>query len=326
MEGRNITVRSTIKEMYRIAHLSDTHISPEYNRHNIVRLRRLLTYVVDQGYDHVVMTGDITGHGEERDFRSVRRLLKYFGLLNYKKLSVTIGNHDVFGGVHRAEDLFSFTKHCRTVDYDGKLRVFEQAFRETFPQKIYDAQQLFPFVKVVGPVAFIGMNSIRRFHTVFNRFGSNGYVPPEQLEAAERILSHPSICSSKKILLIHHHFRKYEPYTEAVARKLYALFEGFTLKLQGRARVEEALRRTGVDAVLHGHTHIEEIYDKSGILFSSTALNVTRGKSDTDSHENRLTFNELSVMSNGEIQLKKRRLAVLHTGSSYHTSDKKFHE
>lgn len=326
MEPGNVTVRSTINDMYRIAHLSDTHISPEYNRHNIVKLRKLLSYVVDQGYDHVVMTGDISGHGEERDFRSVRRLLKYFGLLDYKKLSVTVGNHDVFGGVHRAEDLFSFTKYCRAINYDEKIRMFEQAFRETFPRKIYDAQQLFPFIKVVGPVAFVGMNSIRRFHTVLNRFGSNGYVPPEQMEAAERMLSHPSISSMKKILLIHHHFKKYEPYTDALAKKLYAVFEALTLKLEERKRVEEALRRTGVDAVLHGHTHIHEIYERSGILFSSTGLNSTRARSDTDSHENRLAFNELSILSDGEIQIRKRRLIALHTGSSYHTSDKRFQE
>ena len=35
-----------------------------------------------------MITGDIAGHGEERDFRSVRRILKYFGLLEYEKLTV----------------------------------------------------------------------------------------------------------------------------------------------------------------------------------------------------------------------------------------------
>jgi len=185
--------------MYRIAHLSDTHISPEFDRYNISRLRSLLSVIVDESYDHIALTGDITGHGEGRDFRSVRRLLKYFGLLKYDRLSVTIGNHDIFGGIHRAEDVFSFKRHCRTVNYDDKLKAFEHAFSETFPKKAHRAQNIFPFAKLVGPVALVGMNSVRRYHTLLNPFGSNGHVPNEQLRIAEDILNHPSIGGLKRL-------------------------------------------------------------------------------------------------------------------------------
>ncbi|MCL5035134.1 MAG: metallophosphoesterase [Bacteroidetes bacterium] len=310
-------MKRTNKTIYRIAHLSDTHISPEYNRHNVGKLRSLLAFVVDEGYDHIVLTGDITGQGEDRDFRSVRRLLKYFGLLDYERLSVTIGNHDIFGGVHRAEDLFSFKTHCRTVNYADKLKAFEQAFKETLPKKAYPSQEVFPFVKIVGPAALVGMNSVSKFHAVFNPFGSNGQILPEQIQAAETILRHPTVNGLKKILLIHHHFNKYQPLADSIAKKLYHKFEGQTLKLHGRKWIAETFGKIGVDAVLHGHTHVDEIYGTSGVLYSSTALDSIRAKSDTGRNEESLAFNELAIDGDGEIEIRRRPLVGMPKGSSY---------
>ena len=300
------------KPVFRIAHISDTHVSPEYNRGNISKLKSLLSGIAEEGYDHVVITGDIAGHGEERDFRSVRRLLKYFGLLTYGKLTVTIGNHDIFGGIHRAEDLLSFGKHCQSVDYAGKIDLFERAFRETFPRKAYESEHVFPFVKIIGPAVCVGMNSVRPFHPLLNPFGSNGHVSSRQLDALDRILAHPSVTGLKKIILIHHHFNKYRPYSGSRGSKLYHLFESQILKLHGRKNVEEVFRKLKVDAVLHGHTHIAGIYSASGIIYSSAALNPIRSKADETSwSEDRrpeadLSFNEIAVTNEGKIEIRKR--------------------
>lgn len=313
---------------FRIAHISDTHVSPEYNRHNILKLKNLLAYAIEERFDHIIITGDITGNGELRGYRSVRRLLKYFGLLNYDRLSVTIGNHDVFGGVHRAEDLFTFGQQCRKVDYDRQVSLFERTFRETFPKKAYAGENPFPFVKIVGPLAIVGMNSISRFHKLRNPVGSNGRVSEGQLEEVERILHHPSIADLKKIVLIHHHFNKYQPYSESLGTTLYQKFEAQTLKLYGKKRVEEVFRQAGVDAVLHGHTHVEGVYSREGIMFSSTALNPVREKHDAEDPalDSRLKFNEISISGNGSIEIRKRRAVVLPKGSSSRAFDKKFHE
>ena len=308
MELRNIEIADvvngidTINNSYRIAHLSDTHVSPEYNRWNILKLKRLLSRVTDEGYDHVVITGDIAGHGEERDFRSVRRILKYFGLLRYEKLTVTIGNHDIFGGVHRAEDLLSFRKHCRSVNYAEKIDLFERAFKETFPEKAYESERIFPFIKIIGPVAFIGINSVRPFHSARNPFGSNGHVSGRQLDAVRRILSHPSISGLKKIILIHHHFNKYRPHSESRGRKLYHLFESHTLKLQNRKKVEDVFKEYKVDAVLHGHTHVAGIYSNSGIIYSSVALNPIRGK---NGGKELSSLNEVVITNCGNLEIGK---------------------
>ncbi len=327
MKLNNIETLSTSTTAYRIAHISDTHVSPEYNRHNIVKLKNLLAHAVDEDFDHIVITGDITAHGEERGYRSVRRLLKYFDLLNYDRLSVTVGNHDIFGGVHRAEDILTFGKHCRTTDYSAKLRLFERTFRETFPKKAYDGENIFPFVKIVGPVALVGLNSIREFHPLFNPVGSNGRVSDAQLEEAERMLAHPSISQMKKVVLIHHHFNKYQPYSDSLGTRLYQKFESRTLKLHRRGNVEEVFRNGGVDVVLHGHTHVEGVYSRAGVVYSSTALNPVRGRDDNNEPDadHRPSFNEIAVSDEGDIEVKKRRSTVHPKGSSSRALDMKYY-
>ncbi len=323
LSGADVTIEK--KQVFRIAHISDTHVSPEYNRRNITKLRDLLAHIIEEGFDHIAITGDITGHGEERGYRSVRRLLKYFGLLDYDKLSVTIGNHDIFGGLHRAEDLLTFGRHCRTTNYAEKLRMFERAFRETFPKKAYSEENLFPFVKIVGPVALIGMNSIRAFHPFLNPVGSNGDVSDTQLEEADRILRHPSIAELKKVVLIHHHFNKYEPCSDSFGTTLYHRFESRTLKLHRKKELEKLFRTAGVDVVLHGHTHVEGVYSRQGILYSSTALTPVRAKNDGAVHYGNagLRFNEVAISDEGGIEVIKRGAVAYPKGSSSRALDKK---
>jgi 3',5'-cyclic AMP phosphodiesterase CpdA len=316
LEGRDFELENR-PHGFRIAHISDTHVSPEYNRRNIFKLRKLLSHVVDENYDHIVITGDIAGHGEERDFRSVRRILKHFGLLRYEKLTVTIGNHDIFGGVHRAEDLLQFGRHCRSVNYPDKIDLFERAFRETFPEKAYESERVFPFVKIIGPAVFVGINSVRPFHPILNPFGSNGHVSDRQLQAVERILSHPSVDGLAKIALIHHHFDKYQPYSSSFADRLYHIFESHTLKLHERKRVQGTFGRLGVDAVLHGHTHLEKIYSRSGIIYSSTALNQIRSNTDQldPGATDQLSFNEIAVNDEGGIEARRHEIPAVRLGA-----------
>ncbi len=325
MEFENLSTISTSQSVFRVAHISDTHISPEYHRTNIFRLKRLLELAVDDGYDHIAITGDITANAEESGYRSVRRLLKHFGLLDRDRLSVTIGNHDIFGGVHRAEDLLTFGKTCRATDYRKKIRLFESAFSEVLPRKAYEGENVFPYVKIIGPLAVVALNSIREFHPFLNPVGSNGLVPDAQMEEAERILNHPSLSSLKKVVLVHHHFNKYEPHSDSIGASLYHKFEARTLKLHRSRRVEEMLKRCGVDVVLHGHTHIEGIYSRSGIIYSSTALTPIRAKNDEalEGDDRHLRFNEIAVQESGSITATKRKYAVGQKGSSSHAVDRK---
>lgn len=115
-----------------IAHISDLHLSAHYRRENIRRTKHLLGYIDRLNVDHVVITGDITANADERDFEIARRLLRSHRLLDASRLSIIMGNHDIFGGGHTAEDVLEFPRRCKHTDYDRRMAVFMDCFGEAF--------------------------------------------------------------------------------------------------------------------------------------------------------------------------------------------------
>ena len=114
----------------KIAHLSDVHICQKSRPKNLERTKLLLDYALQQGVDHIVITGDIVHLGEVEDYIALRNLFQEFGLLDPFKLTLVIGNHDVFGGVYLAEDILSFPEKCESINYDAKLLEFKNHFFE----------------------------------------------------------------------------------------------------------------------------------------------------------------------------------------------------
>ncbi|MGC8595538.1 MAG: metallophosphoesterase family protein [Candidatus Kryptoniota bacterium] len=282
---------------FKIAHISDTHISPEYNRKNIYRLKSLLSYIVDRNYDHIAITGDITAEGGREELRSVRKLLKYFDLLHFDKVSIVVGNHDIFGGIHRAEDLLSFPRKCRGVNYKKQLSFFHAAFKELYTKGIPNALNPYPYVKFVSQIAFIGINSISPYSHLGNPFGSNGKVDDLQFDGLSKLLSHPTLKNYFKVVLIHHHFNKYEPKPAGIADWLYHRFEAVTLKLHGSGKLLKLFSNEGVNVILHGHTHVIGTYKICDIPFSSTALIPLNNDS------KKVHFNELTVFDQNRVTI-----------------------
>lgn len=298
---------------FKIAHISDTHISPEYNRNNIRKLKALLSYIVDRNYDHIAITGDITASGSPEELRSVRKLFKQFDLLRFDKTSFVIGNHDIFGGAHRAEDLLSFSRRCKTLSYKKQVELFARAFKETFTGKESSGISHFPYVKFVNQVAFIGINSVSQYDRFLNPFGSNGKVDNQQFDALSNIMSHPVMRDYTKIVLIHHHFNKYDVPSNGAAEWLYHKFEAVTLKLHGSRRLLKLFSNEGANAVLHGHTHVIGTYRIMDIPFSSTALIPLNNDSQ------KVHFNELTVLDGKKIEIVT--VAVDPQKSPTHTSE-----
>ena len=136
---------------FTIAHLSDPHLSRQYYREHIKSFKILLRTILDHGCDHLVITGDIVSTGDPDDYYLARTILTTFGLMDSKRLTIVPGNHDVFGGPHRAVDVLSFPRYIRTVDYHRRLALFEEAFAETFVgAKQLNSGNLFPFVERSG--------------------------------------------------------------------------------------------------------------------------------------------------------------------------------
>jgi 3',5'-cyclic AMP phosphodiesterase CpdA len=251
-----------------IAHLSDLHLSALHKRSHIRRTRKALEYVHALGVDHVVVTGDITADGTPEDYRIARSVFASAGLLNPSRLTVVIGNHDVFGGVHTAEDILTFPGRCARTDEKAKLSAFGTAFQETFQGSLMPFEKrIFPFARLIGDVAIITVNTIAPYSRVKNPLGSNGSVDDKSFDALSDLLGSAAIRSRRKIIALHHHFHKMREARAGAVHSVWGAIERQTMKLRGKSRLVKLFARNGVDIVLHGHIHQSVEYVRDGVRF-----------------------------------------------------------
>ena len=251
---------------FRIAHISDLHLSPEHRRKNIRATKRLLEYIGTLGVDHLVITGDIVANAEKQDFQLARSILKSSGWLDSKALSIVIGNHDVFGGVHHAEDILTFPKHCKHADYKAKVSEFYDYFHEAFDTCLHGSQSsVFPYGKVIGDVVLVGMNSVAGYSRLGNPIGSNGEVSEAEMKKTAKILSSDLLMRKRKIILIHHHFYKRSSDDAGAMHSVWNAIEGQTMKLRGKNKLLKLFGEYHVDFVLHGHLHENHEYRRKNI-------------------------------------------------------------
>ncbi len=256
-----------MQKEYHIAHISDLHLNPVYfpERTNIVR--RLLSQCRKLEVDHIIITGDVTNQAKPEELEHFRNVLKEFSLLDGRRSTVVIGNHDIFGGPYHAEDVLRFPSTCKTTDFDTKVEEFYRNLKETFEgAKLFSSNSVFPFIKILGDVAIVGINSVARWNTVRNPIGSNGKVDDKQFEALKAIL-HSSLLSGKHLLVaIHHHFNKTgEASAASKVEKLWRAFESATMKMYKKKRLLKLFRTCNVKAILHGHIHHHGEYERGGI-------------------------------------------------------------
>jgi len=288
-------------DSFSIAHIADLHLSAEHNRFNLRRARRLLKEIGRRRVDHVVVTGDIAADAEGREFEIARRLFRNSGLLDPEKLSLVIGNHDVFGGVHRPEDILTFPRRCRQAEYGARVEEFRGYFHEAFERCLYGSlSRPFPYVKVFADVAFFGVNSVAHYSPVGNPLGSNGEVGDGQYGRLRHLLEVPQLRDKRKIVLIHHHFHKIPPPAEGTLNSVWGAIERRTLKLHGKKRLFQLFRECGVALVLHGHVHENGRYERNGIQFIN-------GGGSLLSSADRIAFNLIDV---GPAQIENRIITI----------------
>lgn len=253
----------------RIAHLSDLHLSPDHFPERTDAFYEILHKCRSLKADHIVITGDITNQARPKEFAHARSILKEFGLLDPEKLTVTIGNHDIFGGPYFAEDVLSFPGFCRATDYDAKVKEFHAAFRETFEgSKFLSGPSIFPFVKIVRDVVLVGINSIARWNSLTNPLGSNGEVAKEQVRMLREILSGDLVKGKCILVLIHHHFHKTGSSAGAgTLQKVWSTIESSTMKLWKKKRLLALFGEVGAAKVLHGHVHDHDAYERKKVEF-----------------------------------------------------------
>jgi len=230
----------------KIAHLSDPHlldltgVSPwqlygnkrltgmvnlrlkREHKHKAHIVEAMLDDIRAQGVDHVVVTGDLTNLALEPEFVRARTALDRLGM-RAQDITVIPGNHD---------------RYTRGSTVGAR---FEHHFAPYIACDLnLPRQGAFPFVRLRGPVAFVGLSTaVPRLPLV-----SSGRVGAVQLDALRRALAHPEVQARTPVVLTHHPLVNPDA---LVPRTLRGLSDAAALR--------GALDHLPRVLALHGHLH-----------------------------------------------------------------------
>jgi predicted phosphodiesterase len=251
----------------KFAHLSDIHFTTFFRNTALYRFEKLLQFCNNKDVDHLIITGDLVENPDPYDFELLRKILKKTGFLSSDRLSVVIGNHDIFGGVVTVQDLFNFKKNCEAINYNLKIKEFHNFFSEAFESCIYISPlNIFPYAKVIEDILIVGLNSVAEYSKSKNVFASNGEINSAQLNELIEIFNFYKSCRIK-LVLIHHHFQKTKLLQENQFGNIWQLIEKQTTKLRTKRKLFEIFNNFNVNLVLHGHYHESLEYYRKGIRF-----------------------------------------------------------
>ena len=223
---------------FTIAHLTDVHLGPlPRPRFEELRLKRVMGYVnwkrarermsdmsalarlVDDMRalepDHVAVTGDLVNIGLPSEFRRAAEWMRTLG--DPRDVSLTPGNHDAY--------VRDAMPHLAAAFAPWTLGDGDYAHGETFP-----------FVRVRGEVALIGLSTA----TPTGPLMATGRLGARQIESLGAILKKTGAQGLARVILIHHP----------------PLSRGGPLRGLTDARAFAAtVARCGAEAILHGHAH-----------------------------------------------------------------------
>lgn len=251
----------------KIAHLSDIHFTTFFRNSSLSGIENLLRYCNKSRVDHLLITGDLVENPDPYDFELLRKVLKQAGFLSSDRLSLVIGNHDIFGGVLTVNDLLNFIKRCEAIDYNRRVMEFYDYFSESFNGCSYISPgKIFPYAKVIDDVLIIGLNSVAGYSKAKNIFASNGEIEAGQLNEFAGLLKTFAGCKTK-LVLIHHHFKDNKLPHENRLGSVWQIIEKQTMKLRTKGKLLELFNSFNIDLVLHGHYHETSEYYKKGVRF-----------------------------------------------------------
>lgn len=172
--------------------------------------------------DHVVITGDVSNLALEREFEKVRRFVEDDLGFTDDRVSIVPGNHDAYtGGAHRS-------------------RRFDRTFARYLRSDVPVAEEgAFPFVKLRGPAAIIGLSTAKPRPP----FVASGALGGAQVDALRRALAHPEVQRRTVVVLQHHPWHN--------KGRLHWILEG----LWDHVAEADALRHLDRGLLLHGHQH-----------------------------------------------------------------------
>ncbi len=250
----------------KIAHISDLHISGKQDRRQLSDLDRLFNHFNIAGFDHLVISGDLSNRANLDDWRIVREKLESHGLYNWDKTTVIAGNHDL---INLEEEMRFYNALnplplLRKKTFERKMAEFGAYFQELITGD-EQGDNAFPFIKIINypavRIAFVALNSVYPWYPADNPLGARGVINPGQLRA----LSHENVLAPLKecfvIGLCHHAYRVYG--TDSLIDQAF----DWTMELKNREEFLALMKTIQAKLVLHGHFHRFQAYTVSGITF-----------------------------------------------------------
>lgn len=233
------------RKSFTLAHLSDPHLStPEGLRARDFLGKRALGYLSWRTHrraehrgeiltalaedlervrpDHVAVTGDLTQVGLPAELRQAGAWLRSLG--DAEAVSVVPGNHDVYLRELSADMLASWKGYMQSDPGDH-------------PGARGDGQAAFPFLRVRGPLALIGVSTAAPSAPLL----ATGRIGRAQLDKLESLLVHAADARLFRVLLMHH------PACASISPRRKRLVDGADLR--------SLIAHRGVELVLHGHSH-----------------------------------------------------------------------
>jgi 3',5'-cyclic AMP phosphodiesterase CpdA len=228
---------------FTIAHLTDVHLGPiagfgprywnvkrAAGYYNWARHRRFVyqrdvveRIVADMALhrpDHIVVTGDLVNIGLPQEHANALAWLRTLGPPD--RVSVIPGNHDIYSRIGHDPGTRRWAAYMAS---DAQGSDFVRAAGD------------FPFVRVFGPIAFIGVNSAIPTAPLM----AWGRVGRDQLTALAATLERLAEADLFRVVLIHH------PPLPGQASRARGLIDA--------AGFGAVLARHGAELVLHGHNH-----------------------------------------------------------------------
>jgi 3',5'-cyclic AMP phosphodiesterase CpdA len=182
-------------------------------------LNRIVDDLKAQNPDHIAVTGDLVNIGLPQEHMAA---LAWLGSIGPPEcVTVVPGNHDIYS--HLTSDVGT-GRWSRYMSGDAR-------------GSAYADDAAFPFVRIVGQVALIGINSAIPTPPLI----AWGEVGPEQRDRLAAILGRLGHAGLFRLLLIHH------PPLSGQSDRLRGLKDA--------AALERVLARHGVELVIHGHHH-----------------------------------------------------------------------
>ena len=163
--------------------------------------------------DHIAITGDLINLGLPLEYEAALEWLKKVG--TPQNVTVVPGNHDIYSNLHGDPGVL------RWAQYMG-------GENDTLA---------FPFVRRIGPIALVGLNSA----VVTPPFYAGGTLGRHQLEIAGELLEALGAEGAIRVVLIHH------PPLPDLAPSRRALSDA--------AHLAHLLERGNAELVLYGHNH-----------------------------------------------------------------------